>query len=59
MHLRSDVVPDARLQAQAGKLNPSVTAIMVGTNLNEGRYLMPLVMPVRLGFSSVLFVPAP
>jgi len=35
LDLRSDVahVHVSRLQAQAGKLNPSVTAVMVGTNL--------------------------
>ena len=42
-----ELVATPEVLAQAGKLNPAVTAVMVGSNLNEGRFLMPLVMPVR------------
>jgi len=34
--------------AEAGKLN-NVSSVMLGTNLNEGRFLMPLIAPVPNG----------
>ena len=43
---RVELDAEPEVLAAAGKINPSARSVMIGTNLNEGRFLMPLTMPV-------------